>query len=179
MRNLRVGDIIESHACKTDGTVYRSWKATIESISADVLVTISPAGSSVFNIKGEDYPLVHHYRAYYWFDKFYNLLEVFETDGRLFHIYINIASPPEFKNGVMSFKDHELDVSDVYKRQTCWYAEATPNKIAIRNTVNRAEMNKVLFRMIFLLFQITVSKDARKAHQRLLGLSLSGCESYW
>ena len=113
MRNLRVGDIIESHACKTDGTVYRSWKATIESISADLLVTISPAGSSVFNIKGEDYPLSHHYRAYYWFDKFYNLLEVFETDGKLFHIYINIASPPEFKNGVMSFKDHELDVSKV------------------------------------------------------------------
>lgn len=56
---------------------------------------------------------MHHYRAYYWFDKFYNLLEVFETDGRLFHIYINIASPPEFKNGVMSFKDHELDISKV------------------------------------------------------------------
>ena len=113
MRNLRVGDIIESHACKTDGTVYRSWEAAVESISSNLLITIAPAGSSVFNIKGEDYPILHHYRAYYWFDKFYNLLEVFEPDGRLVHIYINIASPPEFRDGVMSFKDHELDVSKV------------------------------------------------------------------
>jgi len=113
MQNLIVGDVLPVHVCKTDGTVYRSFKATIEEVTQDAVITVSPAGSSVFNIKGEDYPLVHHYRAYYWFEKFYNLLEVFETDGRLFHIYINIASPPEFKNGVMSFKDHELDISKV------------------------------------------------------------------
>lgn len=109
----KIGDVIHVQACKADGTVYRSWNATIESVHSDSLVTIAPAGSSVFNIKGEDYPTVHHYRAYYWFDKFYNLLEVFETDGKLVHIYLNIASPPEFKNGGMSFKDHELDISKV------------------------------------------------------------------
>lgn len=113
MRNLRIGDILPVHACKTDGTVYRSWRATVESVTFDLLVTVAPAGSSVFNIKGEDYPIQHHYRAYYWFDKFYNLLEVFEPDGSLVHIYINIASPPEFNDGVLSFKDHELDVSKV------------------------------------------------------------------
>lgn len=107
------GDVIEVHACKADGTVYRSWQAVIESVAADSIVTVAPAGSSVFNIKGEDYPIVHHYRAYYWLEKYYNLLEIFETDGKLVHIYLNIASPPEFKNGVMSFNDHELDISKV------------------------------------------------------------------
>jgi len=108
---MKIGEQIQVQACKTDGSVYRSWQATIESITADLVVTIAPAGSSVFNIKGEDYPIRHHYRAYYWFDKFYNLIEIFETSGELIHIYINVASPPEFKNGIMSFKDHELDVS--------------------------------------------------------------------
>ena len=108
---MKPGDKIHVRACKADGTVYRSWQATIESVTADSIVTIAPAGSSVFNIKGEDYPILHHYRAYYWFDKFYNLIEIFETNGKLFHIYINVASPPEFENGIMSFKDHELDVS--------------------------------------------------------------------
>jgi protein associated with RNAse G/E len=108
---MKPGNKIQVQACKTDGTVYRSWQATIESVDADSIVTIAPAGSSVFNIKGEDYPIRHHYRSYYWFDKFYNLLEIFETSGELIHIYINIASPPEFKNGILSFKDHELDVS--------------------------------------------------------------------
>jgi hypothetical protein len=50
-------------------------------------------------------------RSYYWFDKFYNLIEVFDTQGNLVEIYINIASPPEFEDSVMSFKDHELDVT--------------------------------------------------------------------
>lgn len=109
----KVGDTIPVQACKADGTVYRSWQATIESITAGSIVTVAPAGSSVLNIKGEDYPIVHHYRAYYWFDKFYNLLEVFEPAGTLVHIYLNIASPPELRNGVLSFKDHELDISKV------------------------------------------------------------------
>lgn len=108
---MKIGDTIHVCACKTDGTVYRSWHTMIESVDADSIVTISPAGSSVFNLKGEDYPIQHHLRSYYWFDKFYNLIEVFETNGSLLHIYINVASPPEFENGMMSFKDHELDVS--------------------------------------------------------------------
>ena len=108
---MKNGDKIHVRACKADGTVYRSWQAIIESVTADSIVTIAPAGSSVFNIKGEDYPILHHYRAYYWFDKFYNLIEIFETSGELIHIYINVASPPELENGMMSFKDHELDVS--------------------------------------------------------------------
>ncbi len=108
---MKVGELIKVQARKTDGTVYRSWQATIESVTTDSIVTIAPAGSSVFNIKGEDYPILQHYRAYYWFDKFYNLLEVFELSGELVHIYINIAAPPEFEDGIMSFKDHELDVS--------------------------------------------------------------------
>jgi len=107
---MKIGDRIQVQACKTDGTVYRSWQATIESITADLIVTIAAAGSSVFNIKGEDYPIRHHYRAYYWLDKFYNLIEIFDTNSELFYIYINIVSPPDFKNGIMSFKDHELDV---------------------------------------------------------------------
>lgn len=113
MQTLKIGDIIHIHACKADEMVYRSWTAMIESVTTDSIVTIAPAGSSVFNIKGEDYPIVHHYRAHYWFDKSYNLLEIFHTGGELHHIYINIASPPTFENGIMSFKDYELDVSKV------------------------------------------------------------------
>ena len=61
---MKPGYKIQVLAFKTDGTVYRSWQATIESVTTDSIVTIAPAGSSVFNIKGEDYPIRHHYRAY-------------------------------------------------------------------------------------------------------------------
>jgi len=109
---MKPGDKIHVRACKTDGTVYRSWHTTIESVDADSIVTISPAESMVIDkTKLGDHPIKHHLRSYYWFDKFYNLIEVFDVDGTLIEIYINIATPPEFEDGGMSFKDHELDVS--------------------------------------------------------------------
>jgi protein associated with RNAse G/E len=91
--------------------VYRSWHTIIESVDAESIVTISPAGGMVEDRVRIKYQVEHILRSYYWFDKFYNLIEVFDTQGNLVEIYINIASPPEFEDGVMSFKDHELDVS--------------------------------------------------------------------
>ena len=108
---MKIGDQIQVCARKTDGTVYRSWHTLIESFDADSIVTISPAGGMVEDHVRIQYKVEHILRSYYWFDKFYNLIEVFEPNGNLVELYINIASPPEFENGIMSFKDHELDVS--------------------------------------------------------------------
>jgi protein associated with RNAse G/E len=108
---MKAGDKIHVCACKTDGTVYRSWHTMIESVDADSIVTISPAGGMVEDRARIIYQVEHILRSYYWFDKFYNLIEVFDTQGNLVEIYINIASPPEFENDMMSFKDHELDVT--------------------------------------------------------------------
>ena len=108
---MKVGDQIQGHACKADGTIYRSWYTLIESVNTDSIVTISPAGSMVIDkTRLGDHPIKHHLRSFYWFDKFYNLIEVFDGNGALIQIYINIASLPEFANGEISFKDHELDV---------------------------------------------------------------------
>lgn len=111
MQNLKVGDVISVQACKADGTIYRSWYATIEHIDTDVLVTVAPPNQPVFDLKRTQYFTVHPLRAYYWFEKHYNLIEVFETTGELLEIYINVASQPEWTNGVLKFKDHELDIS--------------------------------------------------------------------
>jgi protein associated with RNAse G/E len=108
---MKPGDLIHVRACKADGTVYRSWHTAIESVDAGSLVTISPAGGRVWDRVRGEYFTQHVLRSYYWFDKFYNLIEVFDADGALVELYINIASPPRFDNGGMSFTDHELDVS--------------------------------------------------------------------
>ena len=108
---MKTGDRIHVRACKADGSVYRSWYTIIESVNADSIVTISPAGSTVEDRKRVTYRTEHILRSHYWFDKFYNLIEAFDTQGNLVEIYINIAAPPEVGDGVLSFKDHELDVS--------------------------------------------------------------------
>lgn len=113
MFNLQPGDIIPVHACKADGATYRRWQAVIESMAEGLIVTVGEAGSPAFNTNGGVFHIEHHLRAYYWFDKFYNLIEAFAPDGGLLEIYINIASPPELANGILKFKDHELDISKV------------------------------------------------------------------
>lgn len=111
---MKPGDLIHVRACKADGTVYRSWHTLIESIDADLIVTISAAGGYVFDLVRGHYYTQHILRSYYWLDKFYNLIEVFNARGILEQIYLNIASPPRFENDGMSFTDHELDVSKVF-----------------------------------------------------------------
>ncbi|WKZ40903.1 MAG: DUF402 domain-containing protein [Anaerolineales bacterium] len=108
---MKIGDRIPVRACKADGTVYRSWTAMIESVTTDSIVTIGRAGSFVHNVNGGTFKIENHLRAYYWFDRFYNLIEVFETTGELLEIYVNIGSPAKFENGVLHFEDYELDVS--------------------------------------------------------------------
>lgn len=107
---MKTGDEIQACARKTDGTVYRSWQTMIESMDADLIVTISPAGSVVNQKDGRQSKVAHHLRSYYWHAKFYNLIELFEPDGKLVELYINIAAPPTFEDNILSFKDHELDV---------------------------------------------------------------------
>jgi protein associated with RNAse G/E len=108
---MKIGDKIRVRACKADGSVYRSWHTIVEFMDANSIITVSPAGGMVEDRKRIEYQTEHILRSYYWFDKFYNLIEVFDTQGDLIEIYINIASLPYFEDGVMSFKDHELDVS--------------------------------------------------------------------
>lgn len=109
---MNVNDRIRVRALKADGYVYRKWTATVESIEPNLIVTVAPAGSLIWT-KGKTRPLPHHLRSYYWLDKFYNLLEVFAPDGALVEIYLNVASPPEVRDRLIAFKDHELDVSKV------------------------------------------------------------------
>jgi len=110
---MKIGDKIQVCACKADGSVYRSWHTIVEAMDNDLIVTISPAGGMVEDRKRITYQNEYILRSYYWIDKFYNLIEVFDTHGNLIEIYINIAAPPEIKDGGMSFKDHELDVSRI------------------------------------------------------------------
>jgi hypothetical protein len=108
---MQVGDKIRVEAYKADGACYRWWETTIEACNASQIVTFSPTGQPTIDLKRGNWIGKHILRAYYWFDKLYNLIEVFEPDGRLLEIYINIASRPWLKDGVLHFTDYELDVS--------------------------------------------------------------------
>jgi protein associated with RNAse G/E len=96
-------------ALKADGSVYRWWSATVESAGPDCVVTINGVDDAVGGPAG-GWGYKHATRSYYWFDRPYNLSEVYQPDGRLKQIYIHIASPASRDGGVLTYTDFELDV---------------------------------------------------------------------
>lgn len=105
----RAGDRISVTALKSDGQPYRSWTAEVESIGEHRLVTLSRVGDPVHG-PGGGWTQRHNIRTVYWFDRPYNLMEVYEPTGRLKQIYIHIASAPVLHGSHLVYTDHELDV---------------------------------------------------------------------
>jgi protein associated with RNAse G/E len=108
---MKPDDAITVHALHADGQWYRRWPTTVESINDACIVTYSPANCPLEDAVRGSRTLPRAIRAYYWFDRFYNLVEEFAADGSLDEIYINIAGAPQMVEGGFSFIDHELDVS--------------------------------------------------------------------
>jgi protein associated with RNAse G/E len=106
---MRAGEIIYIRALKSDGSCYRHWRARVESISDEGIVTLNRPGDEVGGPAG-GWEMKHTTRNFYWFAKPYNLAEVYHTDGRLKQIYIHIASPVRACDRDLIYTDYELDV---------------------------------------------------------------------
>ena len=107
---MQIGEQLQVKAYKADGTCYRWWPATIEIVTEDLIVTSAPIGKRVEGIGGgwvSDTAI----RTFYWLAKPYSLLEVYQADGQLAEIYVNINSLVEIKPGQLSYIDYELDVT--------------------------------------------------------------------
>lgn len=109
MGNVRPGDSITVTALKSDGEPYRWWRAIVESVCESRMVTLTRIGDPVHG-PGGGWTQRHHIRTFYWLNRPYNLMEVYEPDGRLKQIYIHIASAPIFYGHHLTYTDHELDV---------------------------------------------------------------------
>jgi protein associated with RNAse G/E len=107
---MQIGEPIHVRAYKSDSTCYRWWSATVESVTPDQIVVVTPAGHRVEDPSG-GWISKHSIRSYYWPGKPYSLLEVYRPDGRLDEIYVNINSPVEIDDDQIRFTDYELDVS--------------------------------------------------------------------
>lgn len=112
---MKPGDTIWVRVAKADGRPYRWWQATVAAIEDDCLITVTAVGSPIYHDRerfpAAVYPLRHAIRAYYWPGRRYDVLELYEPDGRLVELYADITSPVEVTETEVSYIDHELDVS--------------------------------------------------------------------
>lgn len=101
--------LLTVRALRADGSCYRSWTAQLVYQDARGLVTFADAGG-VVDDRGQAWVQRYAIRAVYWFDRPYNLLEVFAPDGALIELYVHIAAPAQLAGAVLEYTDHELDV---------------------------------------------------------------------
>ena len=106
---MRTGDAVNVVVFSLDGTRRRWWTSTIESVDSRCVRTFSRLGNPVGGPKG-GWASQADIRAFYWFDRHYNLLESYDAAGTLSEIYVHIASPAKIINGAMHYIDYELDV---------------------------------------------------------------------
>jgi protein associated with RNAse G/E len=91
---MQTGSQVQVKAYKSDGTCYRWWTATVETVEPDVIVTTTPAGHRAHDIDG-GWRSQWAIRSYYWPERWYSVLEVYLANGKLVEIYVNINSPVE------------------------------------------------------------------------------------
>jgi protein associated with RNAse G/E len=103
------GDRLLIRAFHSDGQWYRAWPARRVFQSALGIVTDTPPGTEIVD-RRQNWIQQHHIRAYYWFERPYNLLEVMDRQGVPIELYVHIASPAHRCAGELRFTDHELDV---------------------------------------------------------------------
>lgn len=106
---LKAGDHIRVVVSNIDGTPRRSWTAEIEAMDQDSVRTITRIGNPVSGPKG-GWAHKSNTRAFYWFSRPYNLLELYNEAGALTQLYVHIASPARLVDGELHYADYELDV---------------------------------------------------------------------
>lgn len=120
---MKEGDLIWVRAFKADGSTHRWWQATIERFQPDCIITYTRTGNEVYHnperFRRPVFRQKRHIRTYYWPGRRHNLLEVYEPDGRLRELYIDIISPIQWIKGEIHYTDHELDVQMYAGNQPC------------------------------------------------------------
>lgn len=107
---IKTGDLVTFRCLHADGNWYRRWQETIESVDEKCLTTFSQAGQEFDDVKRGHCTLANAMRNHYWSGKLINLSEVFDTDGNIIEVYINIAGPLHVAGDELHYIDYELDV---------------------------------------------------------------------
>lgn len=94
---------------KHNGFCYRHHIGRMLAATPAGLVICAPAGTAVWDYRNPWRGRYDVY-SYCWFDRWYNVVEIFDRDDVLVEIFAHIASPATFANGVLSYIDYELDV---------------------------------------------------------------------
>lgn len=95
---------------KYDGTTYRSWHAQLREIRDQLLILDAEFDADVQHESLGEIPKGTRTIEYYWLDRWYNVFQFLEDDGRTKLFYCNINTPPVVEEGVVRYVDLDIDL---------------------------------------------------------------------
>lgn len=98
------------NARKYDGSIRRSWTASVVSETEDLVIALGRFDRDVIHrdlgtIKKNTISF-----EYFWLDRWYNIFRFHEPDGSFRNYYCNIAMPAVLSEGELDFVDLDVDV---------------------------------------------------------------------
>ncbi len=153
MRKIKIGDKLQIHCYKHDGSLRRTCdEATVLDIKDDMIVCGNYKTKIYeFDDKGKS----HHYYTkepailFFYKNDWYNIISQIKSTG-LFY-YCNIASPYIIDDGVIKYIDYDLDLRvfpdgafKVLDRNEYRYHKNTMNYSKELETIIQHELNKLI-----------------------------------
>ena len=95
---------------KHDGSDYRRWNAHLRRRDHSLIVLDAAFDVDVSHQALGEISKGTRTVEYYWLDRWYNVFEFLEPDGRTRLWYCNINLPPNFDGDVLTYVDLDLDI---------------------------------------------------------------------
>lgn len=106
---MKVGAQITIRSYDLSGRLARVWPVTMERVIDGGILVYARAGTRVEWAKG-GWISRKDARTFYWLDRGFNLVELYNPDGAFDGFYIHIASRPRIDDSSVEYVDYELDI---------------------------------------------------------------------
>lgn len=105
-------EVINLRQLKHDGHCYRHHLTQLVARLPEGLVLMSPRKTQIWDHR-RSWQAENDVYHYFWYDRWFSLLEVVDPAGNLLELYAHIASPVVLSDGEVSYIDYELDVTSI------------------------------------------------------------------
>jgi protein associated with RNAse G/E len=106
----RLEELIQVRTYKYDGSLHRSWNATLSRQEDSLLVLDTAFAEEITHDLLGTIASGTHSLEYYWLDRWYNVFRFSDANGELRNYYCNVNVPPAFDGQVLSYVDLDLDI---------------------------------------------------------------------
>lgn len=167
MEKLEIGQKIEIHAFKHNGSLHRSWRNYIVIENTEKQLIVANYHAKVFEANGRNWFTQEPAISFFMRESFYNVIAMIKKDGIYF--YCNLASPYIVDKEGLKYIDYDLDIR-VKPDFTYVLLDQKEYKDNTRRYHYSKKLRKVIENQVKMLEQKIIKKEKPFDHQYIKSL---------